>query len=256
MKRGSALASPDTASARAERPDAMPDRRSSAIGPGREANWLWIAPDVGRDCLLVIGDLTSSYERGLSTRFARIERIPVSSVQRLLACADSSGCERLPYDDGCVDCVVSNDLVSSWSESGREPYRDAGFLNALSELRRVLRPGGVLWLSGPNARWYRRWLPWASRSGRATDRAPRRPRVFEVNAMRRALTEVGFSETRAYFVESSIEDLVAVVPASRRAAVAYERERWPRATLPARTWWAARGLHELLYPDAFVLAVK
>lgn len=256
MRRGSAFASPDIASPDTKPPEAVPDRRASAIGPGREANWLWIAPDVGRECVLAIGDLTSSYVRGLSTRFARIETIPVSSVQRLIACADSSGCERLPYDDGCVDCVVSNDLVNTWSASGQVPYRDPGFLAALSELRRVLRPGGVLWLSGPNARWYRTRLPWASRNGRATDRKRRERRVFQVNAVRGALATVGFSETRAYFVESSVDDLVAVVPACRRAAVAYERERWPRATLPARTWWAARGLHELLYPDAFVLAVK
>jgi hypothetical protein len=38
--------------------------------------------------------------------------------------------------------------------------------------------------------------------------------------------------------------------------MAYERERMPRTNVSLRALWAAGGLYELLYPDAFIIAIK
>jgi SAM-dependent methyltransferase len=220
------------------------------------ANWLWFAPSVGRSNALVIGDITPSYLRGLSTHFDRVEKLPVASLHRAVAPPDSkASAGTLLYDNGSMDCVVSTNLVNAWPESGHSPFQDHRFVAALTELCRVLRPGGVLFLSGPNARWHRalRWR--AAQWGRFVQ-SDRSGGSLRLGAARQALARAGYSETRAYFVEPSVGDVANVIPACRRAAMAYERERLPRTSVPLRTLWAAGGLYELLYPDAFVLAIK
>ena len=79
--------------------------------------------------------------------------------------------------------------------------------------------------------------------------------ALHLGTARRVLAGTGFSETRAYFVEPSSGDVATVVPACRRAACAYERERLPHSNVRWRAWWAAGGLYELLYPAVFVLAI-
>ena len=219
------------------------------------ANWLWLAPRVGRSRALVIGEIPPLYKRGLSANFEQVENVPVASLH-YAATLDSKAnhSAKLLYEDASVDCVVSTDLLNAWPDADHSPFRDPRFVAALTELRRLLTPGGVLFLSGPNARWHRallrrrvgEWSPFV-RSGHTGP-------SLRLGQARSALTRAGFSETRAYFVERSVGD--AVVPACRRATVAYERERIPRTILSLRELWAASGLYELLYPDAFVLAIK
>jgi SAM-dependent methyltransferase len=186
----------------------------------------------------VIGDITPAHARGLATRFDRIERMPLGYLEQVIAPSDPSApCGGKPmHGDGSVDCVLSDDLVAKWSDSSRSPFRDPRFARVLSEIQGLLRPGGCLFLSGRNARWFGALL----RRGQP---------YFHLGAARAALAEAGFSETRAYFA-----DQFSVVPACRRAVRAYER--LPGAGSAVRTWWAAGGLYELLYRDAFVLAIK
>jgi SAM-dependent methyltransferase len=220
------------------------------------ANWLWFAPAIGRASALVIGEIAPSYLRGLSTHFERIEKIPVASLYPAVESSDGKapGRVRLVLGEGSMDYVISTDLVHGWSNSG-SPYRDPHFVAALTELRRVLRPGGVLFLSGQNARCHKAWL--RTRSGDSAHRGSGggAGASLRLRAAKRVLARAGFSETRAYFVEPSVGDVATVVPACRRAAVAYERDRFPRTNVPWRALCAAGGLYELLYPDAFVLAI-
>lgn len=219
------------------------------------ANWLWLAPRVGRSRALVIGKIAPLYRRGLSANFEQVENVPVA----LLHCAagldpKANHSANLLYEDGSVDCVVSTDLLNAWSDTDRSPFSDPRFVAALTELRRLLTPGGLLFLSGPNARWYRALLRRGAGDPGQFVRSGHTGPLLHLGQARNALTRAGFSETRAYFVERSVGD--AVVPACRRATMAYERERMPRTNVSLRALWAAGGLYELLYPDAFILAIK
>ena len=157
------------------------------------ANWLWFAPDIGHSSALVIGEVTPSYLRGLSTRFERVETIPVSSLHRAVASADpkAPGSVRLVFGEGSMDYVISTDLLHGW-EPGRSPYRDPRFVAALAELRRVLRPGGVLFLSGQNTRWHKAWL--RKRPGEAGHIGPSggAGASLRVSPARRVLERAGF----------------------------------------------------------------
>jgi hypothetical protein len=193
----------------------------------------------------VIGDVPASHEQGLATRFNRIDKISVSCLHKLSAAAPSNGStdNKLMYEDGSIDGVISNDLVNQWPVSERSPFRDPRLLAVLSECRRLLRPGGFLFLSGRNARAHG-----ASRRAGA---------CLALGEARRAFARVGFSDNRTYFVEPSVVDAVAaVIPANRAAALAHERQRLPRSDVAMRMLCALTGYYERLYPDAFILAVK
>ncbi len=221
------------------------------------ANWLWFAPAIGRSSALVIGDLAPSYLRGLSTHFERIERVPIASLPRAVSGPDATapGDALAAFGEGSMDCVISTDLVQGWSDSTQSPFRDPQFVAVLRQLRQVLRPGGVLFLSGENARWHRALLRWRVRERARNGNAGRTGATLHLATARRVLAGTGFSETRAYFVEPSAGDVATVVPACRRAARAYERERLPRSHLRWRALWVAGGLYQVLYPDVFVLAI-
>jgi SAM-dependent methyltransferase len=236
----------------------LSDRDRSVPGLESAANWLWVAPDAGRACALVVGEISRAYRRGLSARFERVEQIPVAALKQVAASVDgqSQFGVQLPYEDGSVDCVVSTDLVNHWPWSRHSPFRDARFVTVLAELRRLLRANGVLFLGGRNARWYRAWLLLRAEEWASTRQAPCTRPFLPVGAARGALAGAGFSEIRAYFVEPSIADPLTIVPASRRAALAYERSRWPRHNVLLRSLSAAGGVYQFLYPDAFVLGIK
>src|SRR5262245_18950747 len=182
------------------------------------ANWLWLAPRAGRSRALVIGEIPPLYKRGLSANFEQVDGVPVTSLHDA-ATLDSKGNHRanLVYEDASVDCVVSTDLVNAWRAWRRSPFQDLRLVAALTGLHRLLTPGGLLFLSGPNARWYqallRRGAVESSRFVRSGHPGP----LLHLGQARNALARAGFSETRAYFVERSVGD--AVVPASRRATM-------------------------------------
>ena len=154
---------PPTAIATDRMADASARDLAIPTGPDSAANWLWVAPDIGRACVLIVGEISLSYRRGLAARFERVDQIPMAALQKIAASVDATSDGRaqlayetqLPYEDGSIDCVISTDLVNRWSESRQSPFRDARFVAVLAELRRVLRPSGVLFLGGRNARWYR-----------------------------------------------------------------------------------------------------
>jgi SAM-dependent methyltransferase len=258
------LHAPPTAIASDRTADVRDREHSVPAGQESAANWLWVAPEVGRACALIVGEISRSYRRGLAARFERVEQIPVVALQKIAASVDARSdnsaqlpyARQLPYEDGSVDCVISTDLVNRWSESRQSPFRDARFVPVLAELRRVLRADGVLFLGGRNARWYRAWLLLRAEEWASARQAPCTRPFLPVGAARGALAGAGFSETRAYFVEPSITDPLTVVPASRRAALAYERSRWPRHNVLLRSLSAAGGVYQFLYPDAFVLGIK
>lgn len=95
--------------------------------------------------------------------------------QRGLARLSQATITHLPFDDGCFDLVTSFDVLY------HQAVEDCG--RALAEFRRVLRPGGHLFLRLPAYNWLR---------GRH-DLAVHTARRFTVPEVGRILTAAGFA---------------------------------------------------------------
>jgi SAM-dependent methyltransferase len=112
--------------------------------------------------------------------------------------------ERLPFDDASFDGVVLKDLL----EHVTDPVA------VVREARRVLRPGGVLFASSPDAQ---RWV-W-------NDYTHRRP--FTRTAFRRLFADQGFTVVHAGYE--------SVMPGTSIVAQRTRRKRRPRV-LEAAAW--------------------
>lgn len=142
----------------------------------------------------------------------------------------------LPFADGEFDCLTLHDALDRVPTGERD--------RLFRECRRVLRPGGCLYVAAPNAGWHRR----LRRS------APGAGAVWPAR-LARALGEAGFRETRLYYLEPSLRYPLAFVPATVPALLAFE-QRGARLTRTTRVRLALvrAGLHPLLYQSVAALA--
>ncbi|HEX8148908.1 MAG TPA: class I SAM-dependent methyltransferase [Pyrinomonadaceae bacterium] len=122
-------------------------RRVLDVGCGAGQELLPFASRAGAVC--VGADVTP--EAGLAGRELFASRAPAASVAFVRAAAES-----LPFPDGAFDVVICRLAL---------PYTDNA--RCLSELARVLRPGGALLLKIHHARFYVRDLGAAARRGDA-----------------------------------------------------------------------------------------
>jgi ubiquinone/menaquinone biosynthesis C-methylase UbiE len=104
----------------------QPGERVLEIGPGTGLQSLHVAPQLGADGELVIVDVQ---QQMLDHVMARAARRSIGAISPRLASA-----EALPFPDACFDAAY---LVTVLGEI-------PGPLAALTELRRVLKPGGRL----------------------------------------------------------------------------------------------------------------
>ena len=212
-------------------------------------NVLWLLEldrrDAALDVLAGVGTLTDA----LRVHFGRVAAVDVApgAVATLRERFDGTAgapvevrectATALPFGDGEFDCVTLHDALDRVPAAARPAL--------FRECRRVLRPGGALYLSAPNARWHRR-LRRAEPQG-AGSVVPGRTA--------RSLRAAGFRETRLFYLEPSCAYPLAFVPATAAALLAFER-RGRRRTAAARLreGFARVGLHPLLHHSVMLLA--
>jgi len=218
---------------------------TSGLPPGNDGartNWLWLAEisrweralDLGRDGAPQMAGLAEHFR---SVHYLGFDRSTLGRAWTRLtaqgyanvapACATPL---TLPYRDGTFDCVTLD-----------EEYAGA---TLLEECRRILRPGGCLYVGLANPRWWGR----AANGGGGAQRVP---------GLKRQLARAGFSLVRVYCAEPSYEQPRCVIPLDRRAVLAYERlARGPSLHGRLRRALAWLGLGAVLYRSLIYLAYR
>ncbi len=123
---------------------------------------------------------------------------------------------RLPYRDGVFDVVVLN-LVLEWCGSRSSEHHQTIQRRMLSEISRVLRPGGRAWISTKNLYAMRlltgggdehmlgipfgsalpRWMGQLALAMKGSNRS--QGRLYSHNALEKMIRSCGFDSTRAYW---------------------------------------------------------
>ena len=168
---------------------------------------------------------------GLDVDAAALEKAAALGIEPVQANVE----EPLPFDDASFDAVVAGEL-----------FEHLQFPDALvAEIRRVLRPGGVLVGSVPNA--FRLQSRLRFLRGRPPEDDPTHLRMFSPDAMRELLADFEDVELelrrrplRAAAARGCFaRDLVFTRPSSRRSAELPNAAR--RAMSASSTMWPSRS---------------
>jgi SAM-dependent methyltransferase len=144
----------------------------------------------------------------------------------------------LPFGDESFDCVTLHGAVPTRAPGARSVApRDV-----FSECRRVLRPGGRVYVAFDNPLWYGRLADAWRRGGRAIVRSAR---------------SAGFRDVERFYAFPTFSRPRVVVPGTRRAFYARETAE-ARGTIrrAARRATALVGLHAVLGPSVVIVARK
>jgi ubiquinone/menaquinone biosynthesis C-methylase UbiE len=132
--------------------------RRGELSALRRKHLAMIAPAPGMD-LLEIGFARGELLRACAAAGARVTGLDYSPAACAIARADGAArvvrgdCQSLPFADASFDRVFAGDVIEHQSQEGG--------VRLLAEMRRVLRPGGVLLVHTTPNRWFRRWMwPW------------------------------------------------------------------------------------------------
>jgi SAM-dependent methyltransferase len=246
-------------------------------------NWLWLI-DLERweralDVQGGIGTTTAALSRHFTSVHYLDTARPLVEFARArftedrcanVACAQA-GASALPYGTATFDCVVWDGALGR-RVTGVATSDPATVLSAvLAECRRVLRPGGCLYLgiatgpvpgrvlpAGPILSTLMRWLVrlirlvpvWAGR--RTTLRVRRLERLALARAMPSQLRAAGFTRVQAYYMHPSFQQPWSIIPARRRAVLAFERLQL--TSRRRRRWLAWLSLHPVLFDCHVFLA--
>ena len=244
------------------------------------SNWLWLADLPGRERALAIqggvGTLMAPWARhfGFVHHLASPRSLQVQSADpdtANIATAGASPCA-LPYRDAAFDCVIWEGVLERGVTAARGADASAVLAQVFGECRRVLRPGGCLYLGVAVAAWPGRpvgaarilsalarivlrcaaVIPHVVWQRRVSAWVPHTDRLSLPPAMGRLLKEAGFSSVQAFYIDPSFHQPWSITPARRRAVLAYESRQAASAGL--RWWIAWLGLHPLLYESHMFLA--
>jgi SAM-dependent methyltransferase len=200
------------------------------------ANWMWLAdPAAWRNALEITGG-ASVLAAAMGLRFDRVESWSAASAREGIP-----GEFTLPYPDGSFDCVAIHEAWNGQPDAAPCPL--VAQSRVFEEIRRVLRPGGCLYVATDNPRWYRRLL----------SRTPMRSGAW----IHHKLRQTGFTRTERYYVTPSLQVPRSIIPVHRGAVNRYERETFVltvRGVL--RRWLGVAGLHQVLHPGLLYVAYR
>jgi SAM-dependent methyltransferase len=205
-----------------------------------------------RDAALDVGGLVSSMVNALSRHFGVVHHVESSPLLAEFAAkrfaqdrldnvtVSRASASRLPFGDDAFDSVT---LHGTMARLAKETGPSAA-PPILAECRRVLRPGGRVYLSFDNPVWYGGF---AARAGR---------RDLERTIVPSALL-AGFRDVSRFYAFPSFDRPRAIVPGTRRAFSARETVE-ARGTIrrAARRAAALAGLYPVLAPSLLIIASK
>jgi SAM-dependent methyltransferase len=259
--------------------EAASDDLQASIGGGR-SNWLWLAELSRWERALDLGVSAVPQTAGLAEHFTSVHYLRRDrsllggswtelTAEGYANVAPVCGAPvELPYRDAAFDCVAVDDgCAGALAHTTGIAFR--AIQNALlEECRRILRPGGCLYVGIASAKWCGRPADPADRFGtvaatsaaaqatrRRASHAPRTKTIRTFRGLARHLRRAGFSRVRAYCVEPSYEQPLCIIPLDRRAILAYEswgREGSSHDRLRRSLAWL--GLSDVLYPSLIYLA--
>ena len=247
-------------------------------------NWVWLADFAGTRAALCLGEAGDTMAEALSRHFeltwvaearagefARLQTrlAPTAPAVRLVR----AGPDALPFGAESLDCVTLHGLFDWWPGEGTHAERTKARAALLADSRRVLRPGGCLYVAHENR--LRQTLrtaaskagrPWklvhtvarlvaqglGAHSGDAPGPAWSGPSPGE---MAQALRSAGFRRVRSFYADPSHMNPRYVIPRTRQATLACERALFRELQRsPMRRPLAALGLHRVLYGSVLHLA--
>ena len=222
-------------------------------------NWLWLVDLARWERALDVQGGIGTATAALSRHFAAVQY--VDGTQSLVEFARA----RFPYGSGTFDCVVWDGALGRRVTGVATADPRAVLAAVLAECRRVLRPGGCLYVgiatgppsgrvlpAGPILSTLVRMVlgvirvvPSASWRQRVTRRVRRFEHLAVARAVPRELRAAGFARVQAYYIDPSFQQPWNIIPAGRRSVMAYERLQMTRGVL--RPWLAWLSLHPVLF---------
>ncbi|MFL5613851.1 MAG: class I SAM-dependent methyltransferase [Gemmatimonadaceae bacterium] len=161
----------------------------------------------------------------------------------------------LPYADASFDWIAAQDALDAMPTDDATTPWDT-MKGILTECRRVLRPGGGLYVRAANRHDLGTWLPAMSARGPRQGANGNVPgAAVSARWLRNALRDAGFSDVRLYYVEPTRALPMALIPATRKAVAVYEsRGHLASASARFRRLMAGARLHASLYSALVALA--
>jgi SAM-dependent methyltransferase len=207
-------------------------------------NWVWLTSFDRREAALDIGGTVSSMAPALSRHFRFVHHLESSALladfaERRFAqdgldnvvVARGSATD-LPFCEDAFDCVTVHGPAHE------------GLPRILEECRRVLRPGGRLYVAFENPAWYGRLRKRAERRGRESAIVP-------------AAKTAGFGQLSRFYAFPTFDRPRVIVPGTRRALYARETvEARGIIRRSIRRAAAYAGLYAILAPSVVIVARK
>lgn len=162
----------------------------------------------------------------------------------------------LPYENGSFDFVAAQDVLDALLSVRARSAPHALLRAVLAECRRVLRPGGGLYLRVANSHHFA-----ILQGSTSLARRPHSPNnqssraAVSPRSLMQSLGAAGFRDVRLYYVEPFREWPLALIPATRTAVRVYEsRGHFVSLLGRVRRSMARAGFHSRLYSALVALA--